>query len=196
MTGGSCDDVRCYLTEDPIEESKMKNKLSGFAAGAAAGAILGVAAAVVAADARNGLTTTTSQQDLKGIYASNGETPEARARARTQGVTQYEDDGKVGGGGADQTVLLDNDVVRVNLVSFKKGFTRPGAVLRRNDQMLVYVDQGAYTITKTGNKTSVAQPRPSRLAPGSSVFHYRDTIVSESHIDEDYRVLFIEMKKK
>lgn len=170
-------------------------RIHTFVGVAVAGAIFGVGATVLAADIVNELAITRSHSDLKGFYAGNGETPEARAKARTLGVTTYEDEAKVGGGGADQRVLVDNDVVRVNLVSFKKGFVRPGARLRKHDQLLVYVDQGAFTIQKTGNGTPVAKPVPQRLLPGSSVFHYRDTIVSESRIDEDYRVLFIEMKK-
>ena len=98
--------------------------------------------------------------------------------------------------GVDQAVVLpfvegtiDNDVVRVNLVSFKKGFMRAGGLRRKNNQLLVYLDQGQFTLTGNG------KPNTQRLMPGSSVFHYRDSIVSESHIDEDYRVLFVEMKK-
>jgi hypothetical protein len=176
----------------------MKSKLGSIhtlVGVAAAGVMFGVGATVLAADVANKLAITRSHSDMKGFYGGSGETPEARAKAKTLGVTKYEDDAKVGGGGADQTVLVDNDVVRVNLVSFKKGFVRPGAQLRKHDQLLVYLDQGAFTIQKTGNQTPVAKPEPQRLLPGSSVFHYRDTVVSESRIDEDYRVLFIEMKK-
>ncbi len=172
------------------------DRYRAVAGGVVAGVIFGVGATVMAADVASKIAVTKSRNDMKGIYGGNGETPELRARAKTLGVTQYEDDAKVGGGGAEQVVLVDNDVVRVNLVSFKKGFTRPGALLRKNDQLLVYVDKGAFTIQKSGNKTPVEKPEPQRLLPGSSVFHYRDTVVSESHIDEDYRVLFIEMKKK
>lgn len=170
-------------------------KMGTYAAVALAGAIVGACVTAVAADVIDKMAITKSNNDRKGIYASAGESPEALAKAKTLGVTKYEDDAKVGGGGAEQKVLLDNDVVRVNLVSFKKGFIRPGALLRKNHQMLVYLDEGRFTIQKSGNNTPVAKPNPQRLLPGSSVFHYRDSIVSESHIDEDYRVLFVEMKK-
>jgi hypothetical protein len=132
---------------------------------------------------------------LLGIYSSSGESPEALAKAKTLGVTNYEEDAKAGGGGAQQKVLVDNDTVRVNLVSFKKGFIRPGGLMRKNDQLLVYLDEGQFTLIKTGNNTPVAKPNSQRLLPGSSVFHSRGSIVSESLIDQDYRVLFIEMKK-
>ncbi len=170
-------------------------KIGTYAAVALAGAIGGACVTAVAADVIDKMATTKSNNDLKGIYSSSGESPEALAKAKTLGVTKYEDEAHTGGGGAEQKVLVDNDVVRVNLVSFKKGFVRPGALLRKNNQLLVYLDQGQFTITKSGNNTPVAKPNPQRLMPGSSVFHYRDSIVSESHIDEDYRVLFVEMKK-
>jgi hypothetical protein len=130
-----------------------------------------------------------------GIWASAGETPEQMKRSAALNVQAYEPEDKEGGGGAPQKTIIDNDKVKVNLVSFKKGFVRPGGVKRRYDTLLVYVDPGRFTITKSGAGTPVAEPRPQRLAPGSSVFHNKESIVSEIHVDEDYRVLFIEMKK-
>lgn len=159
-------------------------KLYVIAAAAGAGALFGVGATVVAAD-----------MNLSRITAYPGESPEVRARAKTFGITKYEDDDKVGGAGAEQRVLIDNEVVRVNLVSFKKGFTRSGGLLRKNDQMVVFVDQGDYTMTRRGD-TNQASSLKGRPAPGSTNFHYADTILSELHIDGDYRALFIELKKK
>jgi hypothetical protein len=52
---------------------------------------------------------------------------------------------------------------------------------RRHDVLLVYVDQGRYSGV--------------RLGVGSTVFHRKDSIVSPIHIDEDYRVLYIYMKR-
>ena len=168
---------------------KKFGKIGTYAAVALAGAIGGACVTAVAADVIDKLATTTSNKDLKGIYSSGGESPEALAKAKALPITKYEDDAHVGGGGADQKVLVDNDVVRVNLVSFKKGFMRAGGLRRKNNQLLVYLDQGQFTLTGNG------KPNTQKLVPGSSVFHYRDSIVSESHIDEDYRVLFVEMKK-
>ncbi len=128
-----------------------------------------------------------------GLYAGQGESPETLKTQAGYGVKDYEDPAKEGGGGAAQKTLIDNDAVKVILVDFKKGFVRPGGVKRRYNTLLVYVDPGRYTITK-GAGQPTANPRPAKLAPGSAVFHRKESIVSESHIDEDYRVLFVEMK--
>ncbi len=129
-----------------------------------------------------------------GIFAGKGESPEALAAAAKLGITKYEDVATEGGGGAPQKTLLDNDVVKVNLAAFKKGFVRPGGVKRRYDTMLIYVDPGRYTIVKRANGVPVEHPAADKPAPGSVVFHRRESIVSESHIDEDYRVLFVMVK--
>jgi hypothetical protein len=114
-------------------------------------------------------------------------------------VTVYEKEGQAGGCGAPEKVLVDNEVVRVNLVSFPTGFDRCGGVKRRNNQLLVYLDPGDYTLTTSGSsgKPIKVDPNAPRkpLAPGSAVFHARDTVVSTSHVNNAYRVLFIEMKK-
>ena len=108
-------------------------------------------------------------------------------------VSSYEPGDKEGGGGAYQKTLVDNDKVKVILVDYKKGFIRPGAMKRRYNTLLVYITPGRYTITSTGANTPV-QEVPSKLAPGSAVFHYKDSIVSGLRVDEDYRVMYVEMK--
>ena len=165
----------------------------GFAA-AAAGFLSGRSFAVEATDplqlAKNGRTGI-------GIYASSGETPEAMQRENALNIAAYEPEDREGGDGAPQKTLIENDKVKVVLVAYKKGFIRPGGFKRRHDTLLVYVDPGRYTITKgggTGATTPVAQEQPAKLAPGSSVFHRKDSIVSELRVDEDYRVLYVEMK--
>lgn len=110
---------------------------------------------------------------------------------------KYEDDAHVGGGGAPQKLLLDNARVRVNLVSFPKDFDRAGGVKRKNDQLLVYIDPGAYEITQSGGSGKVVTPDPAKrkpLAPGSAVFHERDSVVSSTHVYAPYRVIFLEVK--
>jgi len=124
----------------------------------------------------------------------NGEDEKTRAEHAKMNVP-YEDDAKVGGGGAMQRVLVDNEVTRVNLVSFKKGHIRPGPLKRKYHQLLVYVDTGKYTLIKNNDGTPVKERKPSTAAPGSAIFHWKDTLVGENLIDEDYRVLFVEMKK-
>jgi hypothetical protein len=134
------------------------------------------------------LATTTSHTDGKIPYVGQGEDAAAMQREAARGVTKYEDEDKEGGGGAAQKTLIDNDAVKVILVSYKKGFDRPGGMKRRYDTLLVYVDQGRYS----GGRYP---PDTLRLAPGSSVFHRKDSIVSPIHIDQDYRVLYVEMKR-
>jgi hypothetical protein len=128
-----------------------------------------------------------------GIFASPGETPEAMKHAADLNINTYEPQDAEGGGGAYQKTLIDNDKVKVNLVAYRKGFVRAGGMKRRYDTLLVYVDPGRYSITKVGANTPVTQP-PHKLAPGSVVFHRKDSIVSEIHVNEDYRVLYVEMK--
>ena len=109
----------------------------------------------------------------------------------------YEEDAKVGGGGAPQKLLIDNARVRVNLVSFPNDFNREGGLKRKNDQLLVYIDPGAYEITKSGSSGKAVTPDPAKrkpLAPGSAVFHERDSVVSSTHVYAPYRVIFLEVK--
>jgi hypothetical protein len=149
---------------------------------------------VFAADADR-LATTGSTTDMKGVYVGHGENAEAMARAGKLGITKFEDEDKEGGGGAPQKTLIDNDAVKVNLVAFKKGFVRAGGVRRRYDTLLVYIDRGDHTILASGAGQKIANPVMQRLLPGSAVFHLKDSVVPESRIDEDYRVLFIMMKR-
>lgn len=132
-----------------------------------------------------------------GVLAAGADP--ALLTAAKLGITAYEDDDKVGSGGAPQKILLDNDVVRVRLVSFPAGFNRPGKLKRRYDQVLAYIDTSDYTITWNGVPGEAVPPekqKASRLAPGSVVWHPRETVVSDSHVNSPYRVLFIEMKKE
>ena len=110
---------------------------------------------------------------------------------------QYEEDAKVGGGGAPQKLLLDNARVRVNLVSFPNDFTRGGGMKRKNDQLLIYIDPGAYEITRSGTNGKEVKIDPAKrkpLEPGSAVWHERDSVVSETHVYAPYRVIFLEVK--
>jgi hypothetical protein len=162
-----------------------------FATVAVAGTASGfMTANVLAADAQDPrLAITSNMNDGNTITVWPGETTEQMAAAAKRGVTAVEEDATVGGHGAPQKLLIDNDVVRVNLVAFKKGFKRTGGMKRKYHQMLVYVDRGAYSLLNTDT------PMPNRLAPGSIVFHRKDSIISNTQIDEDYRVLFVDMKK-
>ena len=137
----------------------------------------------------------------KGILAAGAlATVVAAAGAFAAGEawgTKYEDDKTVGGGGAPQKQLLDNARARVNLVTFPEGFTRPGGVKRKYDQLLVYIDPGAYEITRSGGDGKERMPDPAKrkpLDPGSAVWHERDSVVSQTHVYKPYRVIFVEVK--
>jgi len=174
------------LVSEAIPSGEDTMKKTNFRAAVAAmivgGALAGAGAAWAAAAATN---------EARGY---NGEDEKTRAEHAAFNAP-YEDDAKVGGGGAMQRVLVDNEVTRVNLVSFKKGHVRPGPLKRKYHQLLVYVDTGKYTLIKNNDGTPVKERRPSTAAPGSAIFHWKDTLVGENLIDEDYRVLFVEMKK-
>jgi hypothetical protein len=165
-----------------------------FLAGLFITAAIGIVCGAVLAAEADKLATTTSTSDKKGIYVGQAESAEAMERAAKLGITKYEDADKEGGGGAPQKTLIDNDAVKVNLVAFKKGFVRPGGVKRRYDTLLVYIDTGDHTILSGGGGQRNPNPVMQHLLPGSAVFHRKETVVPESRIDEDYRVLFVMMK--
>ncbi len=166
---------------------KNTRQTLAFVAIAAAGMIAGNVFA-----AMDPLATTTNNADEKGIHFSTGETPDQMAAAAKRGITKYEDVATQGGGGAPQKTLIDNDVVKVNLVAFKKGFMRGGDLKRQYDTLLIYVDPGRFSIMPRagGPKEPIVQ----HLLPGSTVFHRKESIVSATRIDDDYRVLFVMMK--
>jgi len=175
--------------------SKKLRLISAAAAIAVVSALTGFVGASVAADAADKLALAADNKVGTGVYVGKGEDAEAMKRAAAAGIKDYEPDGKEGGLGAPQKTLIDNAAMKVNLVAFKKGFVRPGNVKRKYNTLLVYVDQGRFTITRSGGATAPnAKPVSQNLAPGSSVFHWKESIVSESRIDEDYRVLFVMMK--
>jgi hypothetical protein len=174
---------------------KKLGLISAAAAVAAISAFTGFVGASVAADAADKLALAPDNKVGKGIYVGKGEDAEALKRAAALNIKEYEPAGKEGGLGAPQRTLIDNDAMMVNLVAFKKGFIRPGGYKRKYNTVLIYVDQGRFTITRSGG-ASAPNPNPTsqNLAPGSSVFHWKESIVSESRIDEDYRVLFVMTK--
>lgn len=120
------------------------------------------------------------------------------ALAAKLGITAYEEDGKAGGAGAPEKVLIDNDLVRVNLVSFPAGFDRPGKVKRRYNQVAVYIDQADFTITwngPTGEAVPADKQKPTRTPQGGASFHAKDSLVSDTHVGNAYRAIFVELKK-
>jgi hypothetical protein len=172
----------------------MSKKYSLVAAVAFVSAFAGFVGASVAAGAVDGLALA-SENNGVGINVGKGEDAETLKRQAALGIKDYEPEDKEGGLGAPQKTLIDNSAMKINLVAFQKGFMRPGGVKRKYNTLLVYVDEGRYTITRSGGASAPnPNPRPAKMAPGSSVFHWKESIVSESRIDEDYRVLFVMMK--
>lgn len=51
------------------------------------------------------------------------------------------------GAGAPEVVLLDNDKVKITVVSFPEGFVRTGGMKRKYDEVFVYLDPGDVTVT-------------------------------------------------
>jgi hypothetical protein len=69
------------------------------------------------------------------------------------------------GGGAPTKVLIDNDRLRVTLVTFPKGFTRPGGVKRRADTLIAYIEPGDF---KTGGAGAGGGQRPGGARAGAA----------------------------
>lgn len=61
----------------------------------------------------------------------------------------------LGDGGAPTKVLIDNDKVRVNLITFPTNHVRDGNFVRRTDQVLIYLDEGDFV---TLNEAGQVQP--------------------------------------
>jgi len=114
------------------------------------------------------------------------------------------------GNGAPTRVLLDNDTLRVTLVSFPKGFKREGGLRRRMEQLIVYVDDGEFKVipqpgaeraprsTGRGPESPITlEGEVSRgLHPkGTIAWHPKDSLTPTLVTSRAYRALYIEMKK-
>jgi hypothetical protein len=115
------------------------------------------------------------------------------------------------GGGAPTRVLLDNDTMRVTLVSFPAGFRREGGMKRRLEQLIVYVDDGEFKIVPPAD----AKPNPNagKRGPESPVtldggatkngmhpkgtvaWHPKGSLTPTLVTGGAYRALYIETKK-
>jgi len=70
------------------------------------------------------------------------------------------------GGKVPLTVLIDNDKVRVNLLTFPTGYERSAHFKRRSDQLIVYLDEGQ--LERLPDPTGPASPGgapPAQTAP-------------------------------
>lgn len=117
------------------------------------------------------------------------------------------------GGDAPTKVLIDNDKVKVSLVSFSKGFVREGGQKRAQDQVIVWLDEGDYTVPPRPGappRPQSANERPqkgpeSAIAPdgsvvrgvhpmGTVVWHPKDSTTPTMQINKAFRSIYIELK--
>ena len=115
------------------------------------------------------------------------------------------------GGGAPTRVLLNNDSMRVTLVSYPSGFKREGGLRRRMEQLIVYVDDGDFKVVpRPGAKPN---PNAGQRGPESSItlegelakngfhpkgttaWHPKDSLTPSLVTTRAYRALYIETKK-
>jgi hypothetical protein len=71
------------------------------------------------------------------------------------------------GGKVPLTVLIDNDKVRVNLLTFPAGYRRAAHFPRRSDQLLVYLDDGQ--LSSLADPSAAAGPAPGAEPAGRAV---------------------------
>ncbi len=120
------------------------------------------------------------------------------------------------GGGAPTHVLLNNDSLRVTLISYPAGFKRVGGLKRRLEQLIVYVDDGDFkAMPRAGarpNPPPAAGPR--KIGPESSItldgtlatghpnhprgtiaWHPKGSLTPSIETTRAYRALYIEFKR-
>jgi hypothetical protein len=171
----------------------MRMNMKLLAATAVAG-LLGVASGHVFAAAAVDRLATTTDSRAGGVYVGLGENEEQMKRAAARGITKYEDVDKEGGGGAPSKVLIDNAAVKVIMVAFPKGFHRPGNVKRRYNTLLIYPNAASYRPYDMATGKIVETSQPSKLAAGTVVYHWKESIVTPMEMQMDYNVLFVQMK--
>ena len=114
------------------------------------------------------------------------------------------------GGGAPTRVLLDNNSLRVTLVSFPSGFRREGGLRRRLEQLIVYVDDGEFKVVpRPGAKPNPNAGKRGPESPitldgegtkngmhpkGTIAWHPRDSLTPTLVTSHAYRALYIEFK--
>lgn len=114
------------------------------------------------------------------------------------------------GGGAPTRVLLDNEALKVTLVSFPAGFKRAGDLKRRMEQLIVYVDDGEFKVIprpgarpnpnagKRGPESPIAldgEVSHGVHTKGTIAWHPKDSLTPTLVTSRAYRALYIEMKK-
>ena len=115
------------------------------------------------------------------------------------------------GGGAPTRVISENDSIRVTLVSYPAGFKREGGKRRRLEQLIVYVDDGAFKVIPRPGATP--NPNAGKRGPESSItlegevakggfhpkgttaWHPKDSLTPTIVTSRAYRALYIEFKR-
>ncbi len=117
-------------------------------------------------------------------------------------------------GAAPTKVMIENDKVRVSLASYPQGFMRDGGKRRQYDQIIVWVDEGDYTVPRPAGAPATPGPRPNagergpesaialdgsvvsgKHPPGTVVWHPKDSRTPTMIINKAFRSLYIEIKK-
>ncbi len=118
------------------------------------------------------------------------------------------------GGGERSQLLIENNRLRVTLVFFKKGTTRPGNLKRRSDQLIIYLDQGhlkQLPVPGRPPQDNFQDPlncntpigcgpvgndgkRANAVPSGSTAYRPKDSIAQTLEVTDDYRALYVEFK--
>jgi len=113
------------------------------------------------------------------------------------------------GGGAPTKVLIENERVRISLTSYPQGFKRDGGQRRQYDQVIVWVDEGDYTVVRPAgappNPNAGARGPESAIAldgsvvtgkhpQGTVVWHPKNSRTPKMVVNKPYRQFYIEIK--
>lgn len=143
----------------------------------------------------------------------------AVAAAHSNGSAAASPD-ELDGGKVPLTVLIDNDKVRVNLLTFPQGYRRSAHFTRRSDQLIVYLDDGRLQslpeAARPASQSNEAPGQPVRCGPihqecgpvtpegtapaggleprGSVSWRPKGSDASPLRVLKGYRALYIELK--
>jgi hypothetical protein len=91
------------------------------------------------------------------------------------------------GGKVPMHVLIDNDKVRVSLLTFPAGYIRSEHFPRRSDQILVYLDDGEVD-------PNASHPAGGLKPRGSLSWRPAGTHAGPLRVTKDYRAVYVELK--
>src|SRR5690242_9565309 len=74
------------------------------------------------------------------------------------------------GGGAPEKTLLENDALRVTLISFPAGFHRNGGERRPYDTLIAYIDEGDFKVMpRAGARSGAPKANPAAASFASQL---------------------------